>query len=123
MARSKQNSKREERIDMEIIVDCYNESECWSGWYGYLEDKLRFPFSAKCRKLRDGSPLKKGEVVEIVGMVDNGSHGLPEMTVKVKWQGRTLGVPLEQLEGVKVDPITKEAIADWHYWCAQGRCF
>lgn len=123
MPRSKLDSKREERINMEIVVDCYNESECWSGWFCYLEDKLKFPFVAKCRKLRDGSPLKKGEAVEVVGMVDNETNGLPEMTVKIKWQGRTMGVPLEQLEGIKVGVTTKEAIEDWHYWCTQGRCF
>ena len=30
------------------------------------------------------------------------------------------GVPLAQLEGVGVDEETAEAIADWHYWDAQG---
>ncbi|MDD2706731.1 MAG: calcium-binding protein [Verrucomicrobiae bacterium] len=68
-------------------------------------------------------PLKKGEMIKVVGMVDNGDHGLPEMTVKINWQGRILGVPLEQIEGVKVDATTQETISDWHYWCDQGRCF
>lgn len=39
---SKRDEKREERIAMEIIVDCYNESEAWSGWWCYLDDRLTF---------------------------------------------------------------------------------
>ena len=35
----------------------------------------------------------------------------PEMLVTVRWQDRTMAVPLGQLVGV--DPA--EAIADWHY--------
>lgn len=32
---------REERITMEIIVDAYNESEVWTGWYCYLRSRMR----------------------------------------------------------------------------------
>ncbi len=97
----------EERIDMEIVVDAYDEFERWSGWHCYLEDKLKFPSQAKCIKVRDMSPLKKGEVVEVIGMVDHETENLPEMCVKIRWQNRTLGVPLEQLEGIKVNPGNK----------------
>jgi len=45
------------------------------------------------------------------------------MLVLIHWQGRTMGVPLSQLAGVNVDESTAEAIADWHYWVAQGYCF
>jgi hypothetical protein len=43
--------------------------------------------------------------------------------VQIKWQGRKLGVPLAQLKGITVSKQTAEAIADWHYWSAQGYCF
>lgn len=33
----KRDDEREERITMEIVVDCYNESEAWSGWWCYLK--------------------------------------------------------------------------------------
>jgi hypothetical protein len=42
------------------------------------------------------------------------------MLVIIEWRERTLGVPLAQLEGTSVDKETKQAIADWHYWIAQG---
>ena len=33
---------------MEIVVDCYNESEAWQGWWCYLDRKLACPFDAEC---------------------------------------------------------------------------
>ena len=44
MAKHKIDQAREERIEIEIVVDCYNESERYSAWICYLEDKLEFPF-------------------------------------------------------------------------------
>jgi hypothetical protein len=117
------NKEREERIDMEIVIDAYGESERYSGWSCYLEDHLSFPFKAKCIKSRSVSPLKKGEQVTVLGLLDDSSGNFSEMTVKIRWQGRMMGVPLAQLVGVDVDEDTEEAIADWHYWIKEGYCF
>ena len=43
-----------------------------------------------------------------------------EMFVTIKWQKRTLAVPLSQLEGIEVDQETTEGIEDWHYWIGRG---
>ncbi|MGH7957732.1 MAG: calcium-binding protein [Opitutaceae bacterium] len=125
MSTPKRDDAREERIAMEIIVDCYNESEAWSGWWCYLDDKLAFPFQAKCIRARRGSPLKVDERVTVAGMLDDdeAADSLSEMRVLIAWQGRSLGVPLAQLMGLNVNEETAEAIADWHYWAAQGRQF
>jgi len=40
--------ERDNRIGMEIIVDCYSEDEEAMGWYYYLQDNLDFPFKARC---------------------------------------------------------------------------
>ena len=64
MPKSRKNSSREERIDYEIVVDAYGPEERAMGWYYYLEDKLCFPFRAKCTVSQVVSPLKKGETVE-----------------------------------------------------------
>jgi len=32
----RRDKEREERIAMEIIVDCYNELEAWLGWWHHL---------------------------------------------------------------------------------------
>jgi len=39
MARVKENKTRERRIEMEVVVDAYNESERAMGWYYYLEER------------------------------------------------------------------------------------
>lgn len=46
-----------------------------------------------------------------------------EMFVEIAWEGDTLAVPLIQLEAPGADPETQQAIADWHYWIAQGYIF
>ena len=109
---------------MEIIVDAYNESEVWTGWYCYLENTLAFPFEAECVKSRKMSPLKPGERVTVLGMLDEEEgDGLGEMMVEATWRDCTMGIPLAQIKGTGVDEKTVEAIADWHYWVAQGRQF
>jgi len=115
MTQSKRDKMREERITMEIVVDAYDEMERALGWYYYLDEKLQFPFPAKCNAARAISPLVKGERVEVTGMPpeDECEH---EMFVTVRWQERTLAVPLSQLETVRADAGTREAVADWHYW-------
>jgi hypothetical protein len=90
------------------------------GWYYYLEEKLQFPFLAKCIAERPISPLRKGTEVEIVGMAPEGEcqH---EMFVKTHWERRTLAVPLSQLKPIAdADKDTRKAIEDWHYWVDQG---
>jgi len=42
-------------------------SKQWDGT-NYLEEKLRFPFRAKCICLRATSPLRKGEKVEVTDL-------------------------------------------------------
>jgi hypothetical protein len=110
---------------MEIIVDCYDEHEAWSGWSCYLGDKLTFPFQAECVRSRRGSLLKVGEQVTVTGLLDDdeAADSLAEMQVTIEWQDRALAVPLAQLVGAGVNEKTAEAIADWHYWVAQGRQF
>ena len=118
MSKVKGNKVREKRIIDEIIVDCGNEEQAM-GWYYYLEDNLDFPFTAKCIIKRPTSPLKIGEIVEVTGMAheDECEH---EMFVTIRWQKRSLTVPLIQLEGIKVSKETREAIGDWHYWINRG---
>src|SRR5262245_5846398 len=122
MARVKENKARERRIEMEVVVDAYNESERAMGWYYYLEERLKFPFKARCKSKRAVSPLRTGEEVTVLRMarqVDCES----EMFVRLKWGGRRIAVPLSQLEPLTVDPRTIDAVADWHYWLGRGYKF
>ena len=122
MPRIEKDEDREYRIDMEIIVDAYNEEERAMGWYYYLEDQLCFPFRARCIAEKRISPLKMGEEVQVLGMApeDDCMH---EMFVELRWSERTFGVPLSQLEAIDADSETQEAIEDWHYWVARGYQF
>jgi hypothetical protein len=106
---------RERRIAREIVVDAYNESERGMGWYYYLEGTLRFPFRARCIGHRAVSPLRPGDEVEVVGMAPE-EECQHEMFVLIPWERRRLAVPLAQLEGIKADRKTVQAIGDWHYW-------
>jgi hypothetical protein len=122
MRRRQKDPVREGRIHNEIIVDANGEEEQVMGWYYYLDDKIRFPFRAKCIAAKVISPLRKGEIVEVQKMAPEDAC-CGEMLVLIRWQGRTMGVPLAQLTGVGVEESTAEAIGDWHYWVAQGYCF
>lgn len=121
MKKPKKDPIREDRIHNDAIVDAYGPEEQALGWYYYLENKLRFPFPAKCIAAKVVSPLRKGEAVDVIGMAgeDACAH---DMLVLVRWQGRSMAVPLSQLIAVDPDESTDEAIGDWHYWVAQGCC-
>jgi hypothetical protein len=115
MAKAKQDKHREQRIEQEIVVDAYGAEEQAMGWYCYLEDKLHFPFRAKCLAPRPTSPLHKGQEMEVIDLA-SAEECEHEMFVTVTWEDRKLAVPLAQLEPMQTDKATREAIKDWHYW-------
>jgi hypothetical protein len=122
MAKPKRDPVREERIHEEIIVDAYGPEEQAMGWYYYLEDKMHFPFQAKCIASKVTSPLRGGESVDVRGLASEDACS-GDMLVLIRWQGRTMAVQLSQLTAIDPDESTREAIKDWHYWVAQGYCF
>jgi len=68
MAKRKRHTSRKHRIDMEVVVDCYDRDERAMGWYYYLEGKLNVPFTARCIVKRAVSPLNINDRVEVIGM-------------------------------------------------------
>jgi hypothetical protein len=122
MAKPKKDPFREDRIHNEVIVDTYGPEEQALGWYYYLENKMRFPFQARCFVAKVVSPLRKGEVAEVRRLAPEDACA-SDMLVLIRWQGRNLAVPLSQLAAVDADESTAEAIGDWHYWVAQGYRF
>lgn len=119
MARRQDEEEREERISMEIVVDAYGPEEQAMGWYYYLQDRMQFPFSARCISKRRVSPVKEEEIVQVVGMAPE-EECEREMFVEIAWDEDTLAVPLIQLQAQEVDEETQVAIEDWHYWVNQG---
>jgi Calcium binding len=84
------------------------------GWYYYLEGKLTFPFHGRCTMSKITSPLVKGETVEVRGLAPQDSCA-QDTLVQIRWQDRTMAVPLSQLTAADRDDSTMEAIGDWHY--------
>jgi hypothetical protein len=122
MAEIARNDERQERIEMEIIVDCYGPEEQAMGWYAYLEDTLGFPFQARCIEQRAISPLELGDEVEVLGMAD-AEECEHEMFVNIQGERRPLAVPLAQLQSVNADEQTQQAVEDWQYWIKRGYKF
>jgi len=118
MARAK-DDMREERIIMEAIVDAYGPEERAMGWYYYLDNKLKFPFKARCRLVRPISILKVGEEVEVLGMAPEEECD-SEMFVWVTRAGDRIAVPLAQLRPLSKDRDTQEGVGDWLYWVDCG---
>jgi hypothetical protein len=122
LSKPRKNRICEERIHNEVIVDAYGPEEQALGWYYYLENKIRFPFSARCIASKVVSPVHKGETVEVLRLPPEDACA-GDMLVLIRWQGCNVAVPLSQLAALNADESTLEAIADWHYWKAQGYYF
>ena len=122
MATPRRDPIREERIHDEAIVDANGPEEQAIGWYYYLENKIHFPFQAKCIGVKPASPLRKGQTVEVRRLASEDMCS-SDMLVLIRWQGRNMAVLLSQLEALDADGSTSEAISDWHYWVSQGYLF
>jgi len=122
MAKAKKDNRRERRIEIEIIVDAYEEHERAMGWCYYLEENLQFPFTATCITKRAISPLRVKDEAEVIGMAPE-DECEREIFVKIRWEKEGLAVPLTQLQPYHVDGKIKQAVKDWHYWVDQGYQF
>ena len=121
MKQRRKDPEREDRIHNEAIVDAYGPEEQAMSWYYYLENKIHFPFHAKCIASKATSLLRKGEMVEVRLAPEDTCTS--DMLVLIRWQGRNIAVPLSQLNALDPDESTNEAIGDWHYWVSQGYLF
>ena len=104
---------------MEAVVDAYGSAERAMGWYYYLDNKVKFPFKARCRLVRPISILENGEHVEVLGMVPE-EECETEMFVWIERAGKRVAVPLAQLRPLSTDRNTQEAVGDWLYWVDRG---
>jgi hypothetical protein len=116
---TKNDPVREERIEMEIVVDAYNDMERAIGWHCSIDNWVSNTVRCRCHKTRSMSPLKVGDEVDVLEVAPEGDCE-SEMFVFVQWNDRKLAVPLEQLEPIEGDPKAIEIIEDWLYWCLMG---
>jgi hypothetical protein len=112
------DKSREERIEMEIIVDAYTEEEQAMGWYYYLDDHLNFPFKAKWTNRKGQS--EEVEVLEMSPEDDCGKDMCVEALYREGEAEDVFSVALYEIEAIDADRKTQEAIADWHYWVERG---
>ena len=122
MKQTPENKAREERIG-EITADANDIEEIMMGWFAYLDDSIVFPFEAECIEETKISPLRKGEKVIVLELVDADENLGGDFFVLIEWSGRKLGVPLAQLKPLKGSKETKQAIEDWQYWKARDYQF
>jgi len=122
MAMIKRDGIREQRIIMEIVVDAYGAEEQAMGWYYYLEDTIKFPFLAKCIVRRTISPLRVGDEIEIYALAPE-DECANEIFVMMPWEKDGLAIPLMQLEVIRGNKETEEAVSDWKYWVGRGYSF
>jgi Calcium binding len=87
-----------------------------------LEERLEFPFTAKCVARRAVSPLLIGDEVEVISMAPAEECSY-DMFVMIRWEHGGLGVPLSQIAPTSAGSATQVAVADWHYWVGQGYQF
>lgn len=107
---------REERIEMEIIVDTYDGYEAAAGWYAYLENHINFPFKAEYSS--------KKTVVNVVGMADSDDCSSSMFAFIDLGDGIDLLLArLEDLSPLQLDEKSNEAIDDWKYWIKMGYGF
>lgn len=118
-----ESKAREERIREEVTVDCYGSEEVMVGWLTYLQDNLACPFQAECIKEMKISPLRKGEKITVLELIDADENLGGDFFVRIEWMGRKMGVPLSQLKPLKANKETRQAIEDWQYWKARGYLF
>ncbi|MBD2526451.1 calcium-binding protein [Nostoc sp. FACHB-133] len=119
MSKLERDENREERIDMEAIVDAYGEEERAIGWYYYLAENMNFPFQAQWIS-RKRPEVRNVEVREM-SPTDDCSH---DMFVEVQYEEGTIddifSARLSEINPIDVDEQTAQVIADWHYWVGRG---
>jgi hypothetical protein len=118
MPQIERDEGRENRIHDEVIVDAYSAEDQAMGWYYYLAESMSFPFEARCVREMRKSPLRLNEIITVTDMISD--EGSDEMLVEITLNGRTQGVPLEQIEPLDTDSLTRQVIEDWHYWISRG---
>lgn len=112
------NKSRQDRIEDEVIVDCYDEEEVSTAWFYYLADNMTMPFKARIIGDRRVGSLQVGDIVEIVSVVENlGNCRNYRAVIEVKKDETLFEIPLERIEAIDANEETYEMVEDWRYWC------
>lgn len=104
------------KIDYEIIVDCYDEYEISMGWYYYMEESLKFPFKAMVKLKMAHGKMKLTEII-VTGLAsdEEGFMG-NDFDLEMLAAEHLSNVSYSQLSKIKETDETLEALAVWDYW-------
>lgn len=110
------DEEREDRIIMEVIVDCYDDEEELMGWFYYLHDGLNFPIDAVANlPLRGGqSEQKKVQIVEVDPKAEEGKS--MKLGVTEEGSNRVSYISPEHLVSIDTSEENRQIINDWLYW-------
>jgi len=115
------DTNRKDRIEDEIIVDCYDEYEMAMGWFYYLNDNLKFPFKASIIGDIKIGYLQEGDNVTVTEFINSSDDNVSiynfVATVGIEQGEHIYDIPLVNIKGINCDDDTFNAIEDWRYWC------
>ena len=121
MGKKKNDISRKDRIEDEVIVDCYDEYEVAMGWFYYLDDNLKFPFKATVLGDIKISSLQEGDSITVTEFINSDEDDVSiynfVATVGIEKDEHIYDIPLVNIKGVDCDDDTGNAIEDWRYWC------
>lgn len=105
---------REEKIDQEILFDCYSTEEQIRAWYDYLIESISFPFDA----------VWQNEKITVLDMSDfYQCEKERDMLVETNCDGEIQSISLFHINDPNADEKTKEALNEWKHWVNSGNRF
>ena len=107
-------------IDYEVVVDAYDDSEVYMGWYYFMSERLKFPFKAVATiKKRNGTSEK--HTVEVVEDATDGDRfKCQAYYVNVDYEGVMMKAEVGDLKPINASEETLKAITVWQYGKENG---
>lgn len=105
----------QERIDYEIIVDCYDEDEANYGWEIFMLENINYPFEAEYQvKFANGK--REWQTVKVVGEAIKGDYQGGDWYVEIEVNGMLTMANLNSLRKIQADEETDETLQIWNYY-------
>ena len=107
-------------IDYEVVVDAYDDSEVYMGWYYFMSERLKFPFKAVATiKKRNGS-TEESTVEVVEDATDGDRFKCQAYYVNVDYEGVMMKVEVGDLKPINASEETLKAITVWQYGKENG---
>lgn len=107
-----------DKIENEIIVDCYDDQEVSMGWYYFFQDELEFPFKAEVslKTRNEGKKLIEIDILKMVDEEQNYESSRLLFEVSLKETELILEIGADKLKNIQGNRSTKEAFEIWNFW-------